>query len=364
MNQVRRILPILVVGLVCLNLLVCGLLVTQLGLLDRGLALVGDRPEAAVKAGTRPSGEPALAEAAPTSPPLDLPSAIPSNTPASVLPGTEEPAQAPPTSTLRPTPTLIPVAITETIGVSAGGRPIVSYQFKNGPNKIVFVGGIHGGYEWNSILLAYEAIDHFRRRLDEIPDSATLYIIPSANPDGQYAVTGLEGRFKPGDVISDTVPGRFNDNSVDLNRNWDCLWEPQGLWRERIVDAGSEPFSEPETVALRDFLLAQQPAAVVFWHSQADGVYGSGCGDVFLPALELAHVYGQAAGYVVHESFDEYAISGDSGDWLATQAIPAVTVELSTHEHTEFGQNLAGMLAVLAQFGAGGSGAGMGTSMP
>ncbi|MCB0062256.1 MAG: hypothetical protein KDE19_09080, partial [Caldilineaceae bacterium] len=49
------------------------------------------------------------------------------------------------------------------IGYSAGGLPIESYAFGAGPNRVVLVGGIHGGAEWNTIVLAYTAIDYFSR---------------------------------------------------------------------------------------------------------------------------------------------------------------------------------------------------------
>ncbi|MFN2135269.1 MAG: LysM peptidoglycan-binding domain-containing protein, partial [Candidatus Promineifilaceae bacterium] len=42
------------------------------------------------------------------------------------------------------------------IGKSAVcGIPIVSYQLGDGETPLILIGGIHGGYEWNTILLAY-----------------------------------------------------------------------------------------------------------------------------------------------------------------------------------------------------------------
>ncbi|MBK8986001.1 MAG: hypothetical protein IPM39_07955 [Chloroflexi bacterium] len=269
--------------------------------------------------------------------------AVPTSTP--VL---QRPSPTPfPTDTPPATATTPANAITQTIGFSTQGRPIVAYQFKNGPNHVVFVGGIHGGYEWNTILLAYEAIDYFRVNLDRIPDAVTLHIIPSANPDGQFLVTGREGRFAPSHVSGDTFPGRLNGNAVDLNRNWDCQWQQWALWRDQRVSGGSEPFSEPETIALRDYLLALQPKGVIFWHSALNAAIASGCPTTYQPSYDLATVYGLASGYPIIEAFTSYAITGDASDWLTTQGIPAITVELINHDDTDWPQNLAGMLAVL-----------------
>lgn len=236
------------------------------------------------------------------------------------------------------------------LGHSAEGRPIMAHQFNEGPQEIIVVGGIHGGYEWNTILLAYELIDYFNGNQGLIPETITLTIIPSANPDGQFLVTGKDGRFSPADVAADSTPGRFNANGVDLNRNWDCQWQPQATWRDQTVSAGTAPFSEPENVILRDLFLSRQPAAVIFLHSAANAIFAAGCPETHLESMLLAQTYGDASGYAVHEGFSSYPITGDAGDWLTTQHIPTMTVELIDHYATEFSRNLPGMLAVIDKF--------------
>jgi hypothetical protein len=243
------------------------------------------------------------------------------------------------------------VAVMSVIGTSVEERPLSAYQFKNGPNKVVIVGGIHGGYEWNTTALAVEAIDYFTEHLDTIPDSVTLIIIPSANPDGLALVNEMVEILSVDDVaqipLEETLPGRANANSVDLNRNWDCEWRESAYWRDQWVRGGSEPFSEPETQALRDFLLAASPEVVVFLHSAADGVFASGCGEMYEPSLQAAKIYGLSAGYPIHEKFDAYPVTGDAGDWLATQDIPAIAVELKDHTNLDLAENLAGIRALL-----------------
>ncbi|MGB3716721.1 MAG: M14 family metallopeptidase [Candidatus Promineifilaceae bacterium] len=268
------------------------------------------------------------------------------------------PSQAPEPTSLTVTPeageeTKVsppPHGTQQVIGYSFENRPIISYQFGQGPYKVVFVGGIHGGYEWNTIMLAYQAIDYFLAHPIAIPEYVTLIIIPSANPDGQFKVTGKEGRFEYGDLAPDTTAGRFNGRSVDLNRNWACNWKPSAFWRDQPVSGGTNPFSEPESKALRDYFLEQQPSSVIFWHSSADGVYGAGCSELFQHTRELAEVYGTASGYPVTDQFTHYDISGDAGDWLSIQGIPSLTVELASHDLIEWPENLAGMLAVLEYY--------------
>lgn len=236
------------------------------------------------------------------------------------------------------------------LGNSAGGLAITSYQFGNGPDQIIFIGGIHGGYEWNTILLAYRAIDYFLDNPTAIPFNITLTIIPAANPDGLFMISGKEGRFSPSDLPTDTTPGRFNANNVDLNRNWDCSWQPFGLWRANEVSAGEYPFSEPENIILRDFIVNKAPVATVFFHSALNAIFTAGCPETLPGSREIADVYAAAANYPVYEQFTSYPVTGDAGDWLATQHIPSFTVELRNHYDLDWSQNLAGMLALLGYF--------------
>jgi LysM repeat protein len=238
-----------------------------------------------------------------------------------------------------------------TIGYSLRGRPIEDYAFGDGPNTMIFVGGHHGGYEWNTTLLAYEVIDYLEDNPDAVPTAVTVHIIPAANPDGIFNVTGKVGRFSAADVFDiDTFPARFNANGVDLNRNWDCDWTANALWRDQPVSGGVEPFSEVENQVLRDFIMEQeQVKAVVFWHSQATLVSPGSCGTPHQPSIDIAGVYARASSYPTQE-FSAYEITGDASNWLAKEGIPSLSVELTNHESTDWERNRAGLLALLALY--------------
>lgn len=246
-----------------------------------------------------------------------------------------------------------PYSRVATIGSSVNGNPIEVHSFGTGSTTLLFVGGVHGGYEWNSTLLAYEAIDYFTADESRVPENLTINIIPTLNPDGLALVVGKVGRFALADVASRVrvAAGRFNQNEVDLNRNFDCKWQPESTWRENKVSAGTAPFSEPEAAALRDFVYASSPAAVVFWHSQANTVYASECEAGILPRTrELMNLYATAADYGAVAVFDAYPITGDAEGWLASISIPAITVELETTDTTEWDRNRAGIEAVIALY--------------
>lgn len=250
---------------------------------------------------------------------------------------------------------IIPTPIRKVIGTSVEGREIEVYTYGNGETHLVFVGGIHGGYEWNSVLLSYQFMDYLEVNPSVIPNNLTISVIPIANPDGVFAVIQKEGRFSLSDVpavVDTTGTGRFNARDVDLNRNFDCKWNPESKWRGKTVSAGTTAFSEPEARAIRDFVLAKKPASVIFWHSQSNAVYASECESGILPGtLAIMNAYSSGSGYPAVESFTAYAITGDAEGWLASINIPAITVELKTHETIEWEKNLAGVKALFAYYG-------------
>src|SRR5450759_3763146 len=76
------------------------------------------------------------------------------------------------------------------IGQSVEGRTIDAYTYGTGATRLGFVGGMHGGYEWNSILLAYDLMDYLTAHPEIIPANLSITVIPDANPDGVYKVLG------------------------------------------------------------------------------------------------------------------------------------------------------------------------------
>ena len=223
------------------------------------------------------------------------------------------------------------------IGASVEARPIEAYTFGTGETDLLFVGGIHGGYEANTVRLAEAMIEEFQLDSSMIPESITIHIIPNLNPDG-YALP----------TTASAPDRRFNANAIDLNRNFDCRWQPESTWRSAVVSAGTSPFSEPEAIALRDYVQTVNPNAAVFWHSVGNAVFTSECGNGVLGATELLmRTYASAANYEVAGLWTAYQVTGDAEGWLASIGIPAVTVELENRESIEWDRNWAGMVATL-----------------
>jgi predicted deacylase len=222
------------------------------------------------------------------------------------------------------------------IGTSQGGAPLVVYAVGDGPKRVLILGGQHGGPEANTVELAGGLLEYFEANPQEVPPGIELDILPVANPDG---LADGSRQFLSG---------------VDPNRNWGG-----NDWRSDAFDSnavfrvglgGPEPFSEQETRALADWVLANRPAFVVNYHSAGGFMFGARDG----PAGELATAYAMASGYSWpapgvggQRSPLRYAASGSMNVWLRELGIPAILVELSTPRSTEIERNLAGLKAAL-----------------
>jgi hypothetical protein len=215
------------------------------------------------------------------------------------------------------------------IGYSVAGRPIEAYRFGTGPVERLLVHGIHGGSEWNTIALADQLVTELTEHPERIPEPITLYIVRSLNPDGEARGHGPEGRA--------------NEHGVDLNRNWDAYWQAKwnldGCWVITPVTGGPYPFSEPETITLRDFILGRHFDALIVYHSASLGIFAAGQppdpGSVRL-ANEIAAV--SPYRYPPIDTGCKY--TGNLSDWAAMQGIAAVDLELSSHTNTEFAINI------------------------
>ena len=140
---------------------------------------------------------------------------------------------------------LVPPAASETkhfrIGRSVDGRPIrvVERGDLSSPNRIVVVGCIHGNECAGRAVIkklrkSRLANDHF-------------YLIRTVNPDGSRAGTRQNGR------------------GVDLNRNFKHRWRAIGEPWDTYY-SGPRPWSEPETRAVRDFVLEIKPRITIYYH--------------------------------------------------------------------------------------------------
>jgi len=247
--------------------------------------------------------------------------------------------------TASPSPTPMPTATAAAFegpidyGRSVQDRPLEYYRLGTGASVRILIGGIHGGYEWNTVEVVSETLKHYQANLSRIPAGVTLLIVPNANPDG----FALE---------RDTYAARVNANEVDLNRNWDYQHQITATHGTRPVSAGSFPFSEPETDSLRQLIEDKGVELAIFYHS-AMGVVFSGAEPENSLTFELAEMLSRVSGYRHQtEGVPGQITTGDAIDWLsAKKGIAGAEIELTTHASVlgteEFDRNLRTVQAFL-----------------
>ncbi len=174
----------------------------------------------------------------------------------------------------------------ESIGKSYEQRDIylatLSFDVKNADTKpaLLYTGTIHAR-EWIGIELAVAFIKNYLQdkdfdpRLEAIFKTTTMYIVPCLNPDGfEYSRNHFSFWRKNRRKNADGTIG------VDLNRNFSIEW-PKTKNTSSNVYGGSAPFSESETLSIKNFVDSHDNISIALdYHSQ---------GNVFFPSHDFRH---------------------------------------------------------------------------
>lgn len=222
---------------------------------------------------------------------------------------------------------------TFSIGASVQGRGITAYRFGSGASVVMFIGTVHGD-EKSAANTLYSWIDQLESNPTRIPAHRTLIIIPVANPDGYAA-----GK-------------RTNANTVDLNRNF-----PANNWKSGVTmptgeylenGGGTAALSEPESSALANYILSQNPRLVLTYHAVAGVVLANESGDSRALATKYGNLAGMPSGGNDYGGFSHYDTTGALEDWLHDKyGIPAILIEQYTKTGNEFVRQREAMWAMV-----------------
>ncbi|MGD2092629.1 MAG: M14 family metallopeptidase [Candidatus Aminicenantes bacterium] len=237
-----------------------------------------------------------------------------------------------------------------TIGYSIEGRELNVIKISDNvsideaePN--IFIVGCHHAREWISVevplLFAQYLLEHYpdNPEVRRAVNGVQVYIMPIQNPDGlEFSIHTYRMWRKN---------RRYNGNlswGVDPNRNYGYMWgyddEGSSPDPNSGVYRGPAPFSEPETEAVRQFLLAHPPAGTLSYHNYSQLIIYP-WGYTHEPAPDAEEMDQIAAAmsnliYQVNGRFYTYGAAdilyitnGDTTDWVyGTFGTPAFTIEL------------------------------------
>jgi hypothetical protein len=244
-------------------------------------------------------------------------------------------------------------------GKSYEGRTLWIVKISDNPGsneehepEILFVGAHHGNEMIGNEMAIY-IIETFLEGFGKDPritwmvKNHEIWVIPMPNPDGTEYTLNVESwrKNRSPNYISETTPGPFDPKvyissyGVDLNRNYDIEWgDPEGS-SPRVQRSGTysgpEPFSESETQAIRDLILAHNFTFYMDYHSGIELIlYPWGHKSEPTPDRALyerlgEHMY-QQTGVEAVQGYELYQTNGDSIDWIySVKEALSFTVELS-----------------------------------
>ena len=156
-----------------------------------------------------------------------------------------------------------------------------------------------------------------------------MWFIPVVNPDGyiynEYIEPDGGGMHRKNRL--DTGCGNGTNRGVDLNRNYGYGWGSDNTGSSpnpcSTTYRGESEFSEPETQAVRDFIIAREFKNVLHYHTYSN-LYIHAWGDGSLPdepdlttLREIGEEMARYNGYVVGTGLSTigYTVNGDAVDW-------------------------------------------------
>ncbi|KAK3859034.1 hypothetical protein Pcinc_034809 [Petrolisthes cinctipes] len=244
----------------------------------------------------------------------------------------------------------------EDIGMSFEKRPLRVVKVSTGGpavKPIIFIdGGIHAR-EWVSpatALFILHRLVEFGWQEPQLLDRFDWFIMPMVNPDG-YVYTQKHDRLWR--KSRSNLKSSPLCSGVDLNRNFGFKWSTGGSSPQPCssVYAGPEPFSEPESRALRDILLKNKKQLKIYislhaysemWllpYAYTDAEKPNNYGDIYNVSVmgvetirnTSGHDYrlGQAAEIL-------YRASGNTMDYAHSIGIP-FTFSLELRDKGKFG---------------------------
>lgn len=214
------------------------------------------------------------------------------------------------------------------LGESVKKQSIKCYRIGNGITKMLFVFCIHGN-EVGTVKLAYHFLNWAYDHKNQL-NNYSLYVVPCLNPDGYKKARQNPDYFGGGSI------GRFNENNVDLNRNFDTpSFKEKSIWsfgknytESTEVFCGIHGNCEPEIKALTKFIVNKEIQILFMFHNAGRDVMGN----KNELSQKLTKIYSQKTGfrYVSDEDWAVLKQTGTAKEWCDLHSIAYVEVEGST----------------------------------
>lgn len=239
--------------------------------------------------------------------------------------------------------------------IGAGGNRVHNRK------KIFFNAGIHAReyitsqlvmkqaaafleHVWNGEFYAEQSYRHFL-------ENTVIHVVPMVNPDGVSIsqrgekgirtgkirekvenIAQLDGENFSGEYL---IHWKANANGVDLNRNFDALWEEySGPAKHPSSEhyKGRSPGCEPESAALIRLTRREKFARTISYHTQGSVIYWyfAQRGKLYWDTLDFGERISGITGYPLDSDYENLDPAGYK-DWAISKlGIPSLTIEVGS----------------------------------
>lgn len=241
----------------------------------------------------------------------------------------------------------------KTIGKSVEGRPIYALRVGSGKKEILMDASMHAR-EYMTTNVLMEMIDQYTYhyikgskfasyQVTEVLDQTSIWFVPMMNPDGVTLVQSGLNAVANKDLVRKINGGpnvarwKANIRGVDLNRNFDATWSSIILTSPYNVPAfknykGIAPFSEPESQALRDFVLTRSFKSYITYHSSGQIIYwGYDSMANHTRNYNLVKSVANVTGYSIIPPNPKKPTAASESWFTKVKKMPAMTVEIGQY---------------------------------
>jgi len=232
------------------------------------------------------------------------------------------------------------------IGQTYEDREIYCMEISDNPGVdedepgVLFM-GLHHAREWPTLEICLYIIEMLTEEyqsdttITSLVDNRRIWIIPCVNPDGYYYSHDLNQDFRKNRHYLE----EYNTYGIDLNRNYggstngdpESMWGSSGMSHNPYAETycGELPFSEKETLAVKEFFLSQDICTSISWHTFSELVmwpWGYSLDQVTPDNDYISHVGFEIASritkqthsgtYTPTQSAGLYPTTGDTTDWM------------------------------------------------
>ncbi|TCS84103.1 M14 family metallopeptidase [Tepidibacillus fermentans] len=252
------------------------------------------------------------------------------------------------TTSIEALKTKYPFIHTEIIGSSVMGKPIYALRLGRGEKEVFYSGNWHANEYLTGQLLMKFVEDYAKAYsqnrtlrgydINYLYHHTSIWIVPMVNPDGtELVIEGILPSHPYYQTVLDLNYGSknfkgwtANIRGVDLNHQWPADWEEENERSPQVPSprkyGGTQPLTEPETIAVYEFTRKHHFRMVLAFHSQGQVIYWGFKGMEPPESKKIVNRFAVLTGYLTERT--AYSGAGFKDWFIQEYRKPGFTIEV------------------------------------